>query len=369
MVLLSGPRQVGKTTLCKEILDLSKSGSDSNEGTYFNWDFDDDRESILKGTWNSRSKLIVFDELHKFPRWKNWLKGTFDKNKSRQNYLVTGSARLDVYRRGGDSMLGRYHHWRLHPFTLSEPIKGLSQTEMLGRLMELGGFPEPLVEGSPSYAKRWRQERLDRVLKEDIRDLESIEKIQSLGLFVRALRERVGSPLVLANIAQDIQITQKTLKKWLEALERMYLVFAVRPFTRNIARSIQKPTRVYFYDNGDVIGDDGARFENLVATSLLKELHFREDSTGERYELSYVRDKDGREVDFVVSRDSIPIALIEAKWADPSPSKHLIYFGEKLPKAKRIQVVSKLKHPTRVSGVETLSAWDALGPNGFSFLD
>jgi len=337
MVLIGGPRQCGKTTLAKAILKES-------QGRYFNWDFDEDRTSLIKRKWSEQDQLLVFDEIHKFPRWKNWLKGIYDTQKENHQFLVTGSARLDLYRRGGDSLLGRYHYWRLHPFTLSEPVAGISQEETFERLMRVGGFPEPFLDNNEQEARRWRRERVDRVLKDDIRDLEPIKEIQTLSLFLDQLRTRVGGPVVLSNIAQDLQVAPKTVKHWLEILEKMYLIFTVRPFTKNLPRAIQKPPKVYFFDNADVIGDSGARFENLVATHLLKRIHFREDSEGYRYELHYLRDKEGREIDFVITKDGAIEELIEVKYSDEKVSQSLNYYSEKLRPLKSTQIVAKLKN-------------------------
>jgi predicted AAA+ superfamily ATPase len=284
MVFVGGPRQVGKTTLAQTVLKESYPG-----GRYFNWDLDEDRHDILQRKWTTDNRLLVFDELHKYPRWKGWIKGLYDVSRKDHCFLITGSARLDVYRRGGDSLIGRYHYWRLHPFTLDEIPEGISPQEALQRLMTVGGFPEPFIEGDERSARRWRRERFDRVLREDVRDLESVRNIQFLNLLLDALRRRVGGLITVSNLASDIQVSPKTVKAWIEVLERMYLVFAVYPYTRSLPRAVLKPPKVYFFDNGDVIGDEGARFENLVAAALLKRIHFLEDREGYRYELRYPR--------------------------------------------------------------------------------
>ncbi|MBI2340149.1 MAG: ATP-binding protein [Deltaproteobacteria bacterium] len=341
MVFIGGPRQVGKTTLAEAI--LQKYLSKNTGGVYFNWDDDEHRRDLLKKKWSDRDTLLVFDELHKYPRWKNWIKGLYDTQKKNHRFLVTGSARLDVYRRGGDSLMGRYHYWRLHPFTLSEIPEKIGPDEAFKRLMTVGGFPEPFFDNDEQEARRWRRERFDRVLKDDVRDLESVKNIQLLGLFVDALRSRVGSPTVLSNIAEDLQVAPQTLKGWLEVLERMCLVFVVRPHARNLPRAVLKPPKVYFYDNGDVLGNEGARFENLVATHLLKKIQFAEDSRGYRYELKYIRDKEGREVDFAVFRDEKLEELVEAKYGDGEVDRSLAYYAERLKPPKAAQIVADLK--------------------------
>lgn len=336
MVFIGGPRQCGKTTVARDILqDLG--------GEYFNWDNDEHRSLITKSRFSSEAPLIVFDELHKKRHWKNWIKGIYDVKPKNQNYLVTGSARLDIYRRGGDSLLGRYHYWRLHPFTLDEFAGDISLTLCLQRLMTVGGFPEPFILGDEIEARRWRRERYDRILRDDIRDLENIRLLGGLTQLVDMLRERVSTSIVVSNLAQDLQVAPKTVNFWLEILERMYLLFLVRPFTQKLGRAIQKPPRVYFFDNMDVNNPSdkliGARFENLVATHLLKRNHFLEDSTGDRYEIFYLRDKDQREVDFVITKNKSIEELIEVKYSDTSPSSALIYYREKLKAPKATQIV------------------------------
>lgn len=347
MVFVGGPRQVGKTTLAKAVI-----SDDYPDGRYFNWDYDEDRQDILQKKWSLDNNLLVFDELHKFPRWKTWIKGIYDVSHKIHAFLVTGSARLDIYRRGGDSLMGRYHYWRLHPFTLDEIPNGISPKDAFDRLMTVGGFPEPFLEKDERTARRWRRERFDRVLREDIRDLESIRNIQLLGMFLDALRHRVGGKVVLSNMAGDLQISPKTAKSWLEVLERMYLVFAVPPFTKSLSRAVLKPPKVYFFDNADVLGDEGARFENLVATSLLKRLNYLEDRDGYRYELRYIRDKEGREVDFAIIKEGGLEELIEVKYSDESISKSLLYYTRRLNPKRATQLVATLKRSFDKGGIK-----------------
>lgn len=340
MVFIGGPRQVGKTTLGKALCAQRFKG-----GQYFNWDNDSDRRAILKQEWLQASPLIILDEVHKYPRWKQWIKGIYDQKSSHQQFLITGSARLDTYKRGGDSLLGRYHYWRLHPLTIDELPPGMDVNVGLEKLLSLGGFPEPFLSGDLREAARWRRERFDRVIREDIRDLESIRNIELLSLFIDALRERVGGMITLANMAADLQISPKTAKSWLSIIEKTYLAFAIYPLTKNIPRAIQKPPKVFFYDNADVIGDEGARFENLVATTLLKRLHFLEDYYGHRANLHYIRDKDGREVDFATVVDNKVIDLIEVKLSNAGVSTSLKYYSEKLKPEHTVQLVLNLSRP------------------------
>jgi predicted AAA+ superfamily ATPase len=359
MVLVGGPRQCGKTTLAKSILQSYSSG------LYLNWDNVKHRNIILQQDWSDHQELLVLDEIHKYKTWKNWLKGTFDTQKDIHKFLVTGSARLDVYHRGGDSMLGRYHYWRLHPFTLSEvPDSKIKHEEIFKRLMNVGGFPEPFLDGGETSARRWRRERMEKVIKDDIREIEGIRNISLMEAFLELLRTRVTGLVVLKNLSEDLQVSQATLKNWLEIFEKMYLVFIVKPYTSNLSRAILKPPKVYFFDNADVEEDEGARFENLVATHLLKTIQFLEDRDGYRYELRYLRDKEGREVDFVILRDKKILELIEVKWSESAVQKSLEYYAEKLKVPLATQIVGQLKQKhvqgklQVVSPLETLTKLD-----------
>jgi predicted AAA+ superfamily ATPase len=337
MVFLGGPRQVGKTTLAKEFIIKNVTGK------YFNWDRIADQKAILNESWVDQENLLIFDELHKYPKWKNLIKGFYDTQKDIHQFLVTGSARLDVFRRGGDSLLGRYHYWRLHPFSLTELPKGISMEQGFKRLLMVGGFPEPFLDNDEREARRWREERYEKIIKDDIRDLENIKDIQSMGLLLHLLRERVGGMIVVSNLARDLQVSPVTVAKWIEIFERMYLIFTVKPYTKNVPRSISKPFKVYFFDNADVIGDEGARLENLIANHLLKHCHFEQDYRGEKWELCFLRDKEHREVDFVVLKDKNIQELIEVKWGDKLLSKNLIYFSEKLKVPRSVQIVGESK--------------------------
>jgi predicted AAA+ superfamily ATPase len=355
MVFLGGPRQVGKTTLAKQLCASSEE--------YLNWDNVEQRKALLAQRWKKDSPLVVFDELHKYPRWKSWLKGIWDTRTTDQTFLVTGSARLDVYQKSGDSLLGRYHYWRLHPFTLDEHPVEISSAEVYERLLTLGGFPEPFLGNDEREARRWRRERFRRILQEDVRDLSAVQNLQLLDLFVELLRARAGSLLVLSNIAADLQISPNTAKTWLQLIERLYLAFAIYPYTRQVSRSIQKPAKVYFYDNADV-EEAGPRLENLVATHLLKRLQFIEDYYGYDCELRYIRDKEGREVDFVTIIDHKIEELIEVKLSDETPSPHLKYYQEKLNPKRTVQIVGNLSRSFDVGGIRVTSPVEyfATGP-------
>lgn len=343
MVFLTGPRQCGKTTLAQDLL------AETSQGIYLNWDDPDHRVTILKRQWSDHHGLLVLGEVHKMRKWKNWLKGTYDTQKQRHRFLVTGSSRLDLYRKAGDSLLGRYHLWRLHPFSLSELPQGVSLGEGFRRLMTVGGFPEPFLANDEREARRWRRERMEKLLRQDVREIEEVRDLNSMQLLVDLLRTRVGTPVVISNLARDIQVSPMTVKRWIEILEAMYIVFQVKPYTQKIARAIQKPPKIYFYDNMDVEatgseGSEGPRLENLVATHLLKSIHFAQDYLGYNFELCYVRDKEHREVDFVVLKERKPIELIEVKTKDTSISKNLEYFAKKIAVKKATQLVNVEKY-------------------------
>jgi predicted AAA+ superfamily ATPase len=301
---------------------------------------------------------IIFDELHKYLRWKQWIKGVYDSRPSDQQYLVTGSARLDVYRRGGDSLMGRYHYWRLHPFTLDEIPSSLTAAKCYQRLLTVGGFPETLLSGDEREARRWRRERFDRVLREDVRDLENIHNIQSLHLFIDALRSRVGQLISLANLARDLEISPKTAKSWLALCERIYICFSIYPLTTKVPRAIRKPAKVYFYDNADTLTNHDVRLENLVATTLLKRLQFIEDFMGYRCQLHYIRDKDSREVDFVTVCDGIVEDLIEVKWSNANISSALKYYSQLLKPKRVVQIVDEIDKPYHKDGILVTTAID-----------
>lgn len=354
MVFMGGPRQVGKTTLSEDILEKFP-------GKYFNWDDDDDRRDLLSKKWHDSEELIVFDEIHKFRRWKNWVKGVYDKQKKSHKFLVTGSARLDIYRKGGDSLLGRYHYWRLHPFTLDELPPGISREEAFSRLMSVGGFPEMFLEANLIESKRWRRERLDRLIHEDVRELESLNSLSDLRLLIDLLRDRVGGMVVFSNLAQDLQVSSQTVKHWISVLENMYLFFPVKPYTTKLPRAIQKPPKIFFFDNADTRDDEGVRFENLVATHLLKRLNFLEDRFGDRYELRYLRDKEGREIDFVIVKNDQIEELIEVKWQDEKIGRSLNYYHKKLNPPKSTQIVAHLENSYSKDGINVVSVFDYFG--------
>ena len=322
MVFVGGPRQVGKTTLAMTLL-----GGGRRHPGYLNWDDAQVRPGLLRGELPAGQKLIVLDEIHKFPGWRNLVKGFYDTEGDRTSFLVTGSARLDHYRKGGDSLQGRYHYYRLHPVTLGELSADATPAD-LEQLMRFGGFPEPLFAGSERTWRRWQRERVSRVVYEDLRDLENVREVALVELLVEALPERVGSPLSVQSLREDLQVAHETVERWLRILERLYVCFRIPPFGAPRIRAVKKEKKLYLWDWSGV-PDTGARFENMVASHLLKLCHHVEDTQGHNMELRFIRDTDRREVDFVVIRDNRPLFAVECKSGEKVPSSAIGYFRQR----------------------------------------
>lgn len=323
MVFLSGPRQVGKTTLALRLL-----GGDEKNPAYFNWDYEPDQRRLLRLEFPPHRRLLVFDEIHKYKRWRNWLKGVFDKSRSERQFLVTGSARLDLYRRGGDALTGRYHFYRLHPLSLRE-LDPQGSPKTVEALLRLGGFPEPFFAQSERSLRRWQQERLHQVLRDDLRDLEKVEEVVLISRLAERLPDLVGSPLSLNALREDLQVAHGTVKNWLHILEKLFVLFRIAPFGSSKIRAVKKEMKGYLWDWSSV-PEPGGRFENMVACQLLKYCHFLEDTEGFPMELRYLRDTDKREVDFVVLKGGVPQFAVECKLTDTHGNPALAYFAERL---------------------------------------
>jgi predicted AAA+ superfamily ATPase len=323
MIFIGGPRQVGKTTLALSFL---KSTSDKNK-SYFNWDNRLTRKQILSGQVPSHQSLIIYDEIHKYRQWRNLIKGMYDTHKGEIDFIVTGSARLDHFKKGGDSLFGRYRYYRLHPLSLSELSENPTKDDFQS-LYQLSGFPEPFFSGQVKEYKRWNLERIDRVVYTDINDLESIKDIASMQLLVDSLGDRIASPLSIDSLREDLQVGHGTVSRWLDILDTVYMTFRISPFGSPKIRAVKKEQKLYFWDWAQV-EDPGARFENLVACHLLKYCHFVEDSMGEKMELRFLRDRDLREIDFVVLKNKKPLFAVECKSGERQLSKHIRYFKER----------------------------------------
>ena len=326
MVFVGGPRQVGKTTIAKEI--------EGGRGGYLSWDVPSHRKAVLRRSLPD-APLLVFDEIHKYRRWRNYLKGVFDELGDRRQILVTGSARLDLYRFGGDSLQGRYFYLRLHPLSFAE-IGGTTQGD-LEQLFRLGGFPEPFLGGSETGARRWSNHYRDRLVREDIASLENVRDLGSMENLLLALPERVAAPLSINALREELELNHQTVSRWLDIYEKMYAIFRLMPFGAPTLRAVKKERKHYHMD-WTLVDDAGPRFENLVACHLLKWVHYAVDTEGRQVELRYFRDHDRREVDFVIEEKRRPIVLVECKLSAGPTSPSLRYLAARFPKARAYQV-------------------------------
>ena len=326
MVFLAGPRQVGKTTLARMLPGAHRG--------YLNWDVAADRERILRHELPP-APLWVFDEIHKHRGWRNYLKGAYDGRPRGTRILVTGSARLDAYRFGGDSLQGRHHLLRLHPLSAAE--LRLRRPRDLRDLLVLGGFPEPFCGGSEVQARRWSREHRTLLIREEVVSLERVRDLGALEMLMLRLPELVGSPLSINALRGDLQVSHKTAAAWLQVFERLYAIFRLPPFGAPAVRAVRKEQKHYHLD-WSIVSPEAARFENLVACHLLKWVHHQQDTQGRDVELRYFRDTDGREVDFVVVDRRRPIRCVECKWSDAPVDRSLRYFKDRFPDCDAWQI-------------------------------
>ena len=326
MAFIGGPRQVGKTTLA---LSLLTPPTERHPG-YLNWDDPRVPPRLRNGELPAAEPIVILDEVHKYARWRNLVKGLYDTQKSFRKIVVTGSARLDHYRKGGDSLAGRYRYFRLHPFSLRE-LAGATKAaepEHLAALLKFGGFPEPLLAQSERKLRLWQRERMTRVVRDDLRDLERVREISLVEHLADLLPGKVGSPLSIKSLREDLLIDHKTAEHWITILENLYVCFRIPPFGAKRIRAVKKSQKLYLWD-WSMVPEVGPRFENLVAAQLLKYCHWQEDVEGYRTELRFLRDTDGREVDFVVMRSGKPVFAVECKTGDREASAAARYFAER----------------------------------------
>ena len=350
MVFVSGPRQVGKTTMCEAVA-----------STYLSWDDEDVRRAIQSGQRAvadkyalnvavESEKVLVYDEIHKYSKWKQFLKGFYDLYGRNLRIVATGSAKMDVYKKGGDSMMGRYFPYRMHPLSVAELLdvsipderivrspKRLSDDEWTA-LVRFGGFPDPFVNRDVRFSRRWNSLRFEQLLKTDMRDLTRISELDQLSALAEILSNRSGEQLVYKSIGCELGVDEKTAKKWIKTLKYLYFGFEVRPWFRNIENSIRKMPKWYLRDWAN-IQDEGKRAETFIACHLLKAVEGWTDLGYGEFSLGYLRDKSRREVDFVVTRDGIPWFLVEVKKSDTSLSEALAFFQERTGAAHAFQVV------------------------------
>ena len=351
MAFFTGPRQVGKTTTCRAHAD-----------SYANWDNVDDRERVLAGPdrleerfrlnrLSESTPVVLFDELHKYPRWKQFLKGFFDTYSDRVRIIVTGSSRMDVYRRGGDSLMGRYFLYRMHPFSVAEVLhRDLPDPSRIVRspvkikavefeaLWKHGGYPEPFLKRDLRFSRRWQALRFQQLVREEIRDLTQIHQIDQMETLVRLLADRSAQQLIYGNLARAVRVSIDTARRWIGVLRDLHLGFLVRPWFKNVSRSLRKEPK-WFLRDWSTVEDLGARAETFVACHLLKAVDGWTDLGLGKFELGYLRDKEKREVDFVVVRDGKPWFLAEVKHRERSLGEHLGYYQRHLRVPYAFQVV------------------------------
>lgn len=363
MALVSGPRQVGKTTVCQAV---------ASPGAYLNWDADADRALVRRGQAavverfgleriRARPPVVVFDELHKFGRWKRFLKGLYDLHGKDARFVVTGSSRLDVHQRGGDSLMGRYLLYRMHPLGVGELVRQTVPTQPIQppaklsdanwkALREHGGFPQPFARRDARFTRRWRELRLTQLVREDLRDLTRVQELERIGALATLLSARSGSQLSFASLAQELHVSPDTSRRWIEVLATLHHGFLVRPWFKNVARALRKESRWYALD-WTAVEDPGHAAETLVAAHLKKATEGWTDLGLGTFDLHYLRDKQGHEVDFLVTRDRRPWFLVEVKLAEDRLSPDLARFQEALGTAHAFQVVLELPYePVDVFG-------------------
>lgn len=357
MVFLMGPRQVGKTTVSLE------SASQWPKHFYFNWDNPIEKLLFIEGP-NAIAKqagldelteekpILIFDEIHKYGKWKNFLKGFFDVYEKRTKIIVTGSARLNVYKKGGDSLMGRYFYYRVHPLSVAEIVSPhLIQKEIRSpapianddwaALLEHGGFPEPFIQRSHAFSRRLRDIRRDQLFREDIRDGTRIQELGQLEILAELLRRQAAESMDYQSLAKKVGVSIDTIRRWVEVLKSFYYCFAIQPWSKNITRSLIKEPKLYLWD-WSLVDEEGHRNENLVASHLLKAVHFWTDRGLGEYGLYYLRTKDKREVDFLVTKDKKPWFLVEVKTKAKGLSSALYHFQKETQAPHAFQIAFDL---------------------------
>lgn len=360
MVFLMGPRQVGKTTLSLE------AAGEWPRYFYFNWDNSAERLLFLEGSDAIASQagideltqempILIFGEIHKYGKWKNFLKGFFDKYEKKAKVIVTGSARLDVYKKGGDSLMGRYFYYRIHPLSVAEIVSPHLIEEEIRKipmpisdedwaaLLEHGGFPEPFVQRSKKFSKRLQSMRKDQLFREDIRDGTRIQELSQIELLAELLRMQAAQSMDYQSLAKKVGVTIDTIRRWIEVLKSFYYCFSIQPWSKNVSRSLIKEPKLYLWD-WSLIEEEGHRHENLVASHLLKAVHFWTDRGLGDFGLYYLRTKEKIETDFIVTKNGKPWFLVEVKTKVTGISPGLYRFQEETQAAHAFQVTFNLPY-------------------------
>ncbi len=359
MVFIAGPRQAGKTTLTQIL------AKDFNNSLYFNWDILDEKRKLIENPSfyeevhrkDSSMPLIIFDELHKYSNWKRYLKSVYDRDKGNYKFIVSGSGRLDMYQKGGDSLAGRYFIFYLWPFTLGElaenritfeqfmfnPIEvrpAANETQPIWkRLGQFTGFPDPYLDGTGDFYRIWSNTYRKQLLREDVRDLTSVRSIEDIEILFSLLPSKVGSPLSMAGLSRNLRVSFDSVRNWIELFENFFMVFRIAPWTRKISRAITKEKKLYLFDYAG-LDSPAARFENMVALELLRAVSNWNDLGLGRFSLNYLRNKDKEEVDFLISNNHDPFLIIETKLSDDDAAKSLIKF-QKILNTPAVQLVNK----------------------------
>jgi hypothetical protein len=346
MAFITGPRQVGKSTLARSFI--------TNDENYFLYDDDKFRLKWIKSPSDSiqtgNQQPIILDEIHKDRKWKNKVKGIYDQNKDRLKLIITGSARLDFYRKGSDSLLGRYLPYRLHPFTMAENLDSIAPDKILHSrniqfpwkdLLVLGGFPEPLLTGQENEAQRWSRLRLDRLISEDSRDFRNISDINAFRVLTDLLPERVGSLLSINSLKEDVGKAYATVRDWMQILNILYYIVLIKPYSKKIKRVIKAEPKMFLYDITRIPKEmNSKRLENLTALHLLKACNYWTDLAHGEFELNFIRNKDQREVDFLIIKNKQPWMLIECKSNSKSISSNLYFFKNLLNTTLNYQLIT-----------------------------